>query len=287
MDSLMNLPRPEPFGDDWRDGDGILRCGVCGEPKEAYIETIGRIQPVTCSCDKRKREDAEKKEAVTRAVELLHKSPLYDPSFDSYSLRDDDSPNSDVGKLVRAYIEKWDKLRDASCGLMFSGPCGTGKTFYCAGICNALRKQGVKTIMFPAARFIMAMRGNDAQEVIDSLRNFDLVAIDDFGAQRDTPFAVEQMQLLIDARERSKKPLFVTTNMSKKDFDAPEFHSQARIYDRLLKVCSNPVILAGESRRAKEAQQRRAAFREILGTDFEVAGQNSGKYKEGQKYEKI
>ena len=264
MDSLLNLSRPEPSGNDWRDGDGILHCGVCAEPKEAYIASIGRIQPVTCACDKRRREDAEKKEAVNRAVELLHKSPLYDPTFDGYSLRDDDSPNSEAGKLTRAYIEKWERMRDASCGLLFSGRVGTGKTFYCAAVCNALRERGVRTIMFPAARFIMAMRGNDAQAVIDGLRNFDLVAIDDFGAQRDTPFSVEQMQMLVDARERSKKPLFVTTNMSKKDFESPEFHSQERIYDRLLKVCANPVILTGESRRAREAQKRRDAFLEIL-----------------------
>lgn len=264
MDSLMNLPRPEPTGNDWRDGDGILHCGVCGGPKEAYIESIGRIRPIICACDKKKRVEAEKKEAVNRAVELLHRSPLYDPSFDGYSLRDDDSPNSEVGKLVRSYIARWDKMRDASCGLLFSGTVGTGKTFYCAAVCNALREQGVRTIMFPAARFIMAMRGNDAQVVIDSLRGFDLVAVDDFGAQRDTEFAVEQMQMMVDARERSNKPLLVTTNLTKKDFADREHHAQARIYDRLLKVCANPVILTGESRRVKEAQKRRDAFLEIL-----------------------
>ena len=70
-----------------------------------------------------------------------------------------------------------------------------------------------------------------------------LLIIDDFGMERGTEYGLEQVYNVIDSRYRSRKPLIVTTNLTLEELQHPEDTAHARIYDRLLEMCSPSALL--------------------------------------------
>ncbi len=86
-----------------------------------------------------------------------------------------------------------------------------------------------------------------------------LLIIDDFGMERGTEYGLEQVYNVIDSRYRSRKPLIVTTNLTLEELQHLEDTAHARIYDRLLEMCS-PLLYRGEfeeSRTGKMEQLKR------------------------------
>ena len=60
-----------------------------------------------------------------------------------------------------------------------------------------------------------------------------------------------------------KKPLIVTTNLTLTDLKNPQDVAHARIYDRLLSMCS-PICFAGENLRQQAAAQKTANMRALM-----------------------
>ena len=56
--------------------------------------------------------------------------------------------------------------------------------------------------------------GSDRADFLADLNAYDLLILDDLGAERGTEYALEQVFAVIDARYRSRKPLIVTTNLT-------------------------------------------------------------------------
>ena len=75
--------------------------------------------------------------------------------------------------------------------------------------------------------------------VVDRLCRYPLLIIDDFGMERGTEYALEQVYNIVDSRYRSQKPLIVTTNLPLNEIRHPQDTAHARIYDRILDVRSN------------------------------------------------
>ena len=92
-------------------------------------------------------------------------------------------------------------------------------------------------------------------EVVDRLCGYPLLVIDDFGMERGTEYALEQIYNIIDSRYRSRKPLIVTTNLTLTELKNPQDTTHARIYDRLLELCT-PIACTGPSMRTRAKQCR-------------------------------
>ena len=92
-------------------------------------------------------------------------------------------------------------------------------------------------------------------EVVDRLCSYPLLVIDDFGMERGTEYALEQVYNVIDSRYRSGKPLIVTTNLSLDELQHPQDTPHARIYDRLLEICA-PILFTGTNFRRQTAQNK-------------------------------
>ena len=69
-------------------------------------------------------------------------------------------------------------------------------------------------------------------EVVDRLCSYPLLVIDDFGMERGTEYALEQIYNIIDSRYRSRKPLIVTTNLTLTELKNPQDTAHARILVR-------------------------------------------------------
>ena len=58
------------------------------------------------------------------------------------------------------------------------------------------------------------------------------------GTERDTSTANETTFQVVNTRYESRKPMLITTNLSPEQMHSPATQHQARIYDRVLEVCT-------------------------------------------------
>ena len=101
-------------------------------------------------------------------------------------------------------------------GLLFTGSVGTGKTYLASAIANALIEKEVSVKMTNFAIILNDMMNLEINKnkYIANLNRYRLLIIDDFGMERDTPFATEHIFNVIDSRYRADKPIILTTNLS-------------------------------------------------------------------------
>ena len=74
---------------------------------------------------------------------------------------------------------------------------------------------------------------------------------------------LEQVYNVIDSRYQSRKPLIATTNLTLEELQHPEDTTHARIYDRLLEMCS-PLCFTGENLRKAAAQRKMERLKRLL-----------------------
>lgn len=170
---------------------------------------------------------------------------------------------------ARRYAEHWEEMYRENLGLLFWGRPGNGKTFAAACIANALLElpePGTPTVKMTTFGTVLnrlpGMSAQDKDRYLESLRSCDLLILDDFGMERQTDYAREQIFTLIDGRYLARKPLIVTTNLSLKELKTPGDLARQRIFDRILELCV-PVCFDGESLRQERARQNLKTFRQL------------------------
>ena len=173
-----------------------------------------------------------------------------------YCFENDNGSVPQLAKL-RAYVERWEELRQNNVGLLLWGLPGTGKTFAAACIANALCERGTDARMTTLGRVMNALPSMSVQNklyYLDELKNCDLLILDDFGMERQTDYAQEQVFSIIDGRYLSRKPMIVTTNLRPQDMTQAKELMERRIIDRILEVCV-PLCFDGPSLRQRKAEE--------------------------------
>lgn len=234
--------------------DGLLRCGVCGQPKQARVTIGGREQVVPCVCrclDKGTCDDAQFKALQTACQ--IPPACVFD--------------RADVNRAVtvcRRYAAKWDEAEQKGLGLLLWGDVGTGKSFCAYAIANALLRKGIPIFSTTFSRVLN--EGFDRSAVVAKIRKSPLVIFDDLGAERSSGYALETVFLLVDERYRTGKPFLVTTNIPLAELKEVTNIDRRRIYDRILERCV-PVHFDGGSKRRKKAEELLEFSRQLLGGD--------------------
>lgn len=266
--STANTANAEAPGD-YMQG-GLLYCGRCNTPKQSRQRFMGHEFVVGCLCKcaqeaydqeaaaRRKREEADK-------IMRLRSSGISSQEFRNarFSLDDGQSPGP-MGYL-RRYVDGWERAYKENWGLLLWGGVGTGKSFGAACIANALIEQSIPACMVNLSSVLNSLtnfQGVDRNQFIGELMEYPLLILDDFGMERKTEFANEQIFNVIDERCRSRKPLIVTTNLPLDSLRNPDSLEMSRIYDRLLEMCT-PVGFGDKGRRQAKAaakMQRAAEF---------------------------
>lgn len=274
-----------PFDeDDYVGEDGLVRCGRCGTPKQARVEWGGAelVLSVACQCevDARERQGAARRAAARiRRIESspshqLHMEPDASAEF---GLASDDKRGF---RVVREYARKWNAMEAGGHGLVLIGPPGTGKTFAASCLANFLRHD-CKAVLFTtvsrAENVLWDAKGAERTRVLEGVRAYDLLIVDDLGAERDSSYMDSRAFDLVDACYRSGRPMVVTTNVPLSRLKDPKGLARTRIYDRVLERCQ-PVIFDGTSYRAARAAENREAVRRILaGEAGSVDGREEGR----------
>lgn len=261
MDKLAEraLANNPPAPGDYRGEDGLLRCGVCGDPKETIIAE--RVVACACRC---RQEAGEKLEREKREAENeeRRKKAFTSPKLAGYRLSKAD-PGETTEKISR-YVSEWARFKEEGSGLLLWGSVGTGKSFYSACIVNAIIDKGESARMRTAGEVVIeAQDAENKMRYINNLCDKSLLVLDDLGAERGTSFGAEIIYTLIDKRYQSGKPLIVTTNIPLQDMKNTDDAGKLRLYDRILEVCI-PVKVTGESRRKRKAAERLESARKAL-----------------------
>ena len=254
--------------------DGLLHCGKCHTPKQIRVEILDRprIVSVQCKCSREKWEkeeaDRKRREEIER-VKRMKGTCIHDRALLDYTFDKDDGSLPQLSS-ARKYVETWPERRKNNDGLLLWGEVGTGKTFYAACIANALIEQGVPVLMTNFAKILNKLGGlysDDKNEFIASMMRYSLLVIDDFGIERNTEFALEQVFNIIDERYKANLPLIVTTNLSLKELKNPVDIAHKRIYDRVLSMCI-PVKFTGPNHRELDSEQKLKAYKELFGSEW-------------------
>jgi DNA replication protein DnaC len=133
--------------------------------------------------------------------------------------------------------------------LVIHGPKGNGKSHLAAAITNHLIERcNVPTLFATAPEFLNTLRReiedavqkgvHPSSTLMDVARRVPVLILDDLGAERRTPWAMEQIYLLLDHRYRHESATVVITNEELESLPARIY---SRLGDRALcKVVHNP-----------------------------------------------
>lgn len=269
MNRLMT-PCAEP--QDYRAENGLLYCGNCNTPKEAFFpdgkKLFGRdCYPAECECKRIAREKQEAEEKERRHIEKVQRLKLTgftDWAMQNWTFEQDNGQNPQM-QVARRYVEHWQTMREKNVGLLIWGGVGTGKSYMAGCIANALMEQEVAICMTNFARILNELNSSFSgrNDVVDRLCGHPLLIIDDFGMERGTEYALEQIYNIVDSRYRSRKPLIVTTNLTLEELKNPQSTAYARIYDRLLEMCT-PIACVGTSMRKHAGQEKLRLLRTLI-----------------------
>jgi len=249
-----------PSAGDYVGDDGLLRCGVCGAPKQAEIDGV----KVACICDCKKAErerEAERKRQADN--DSRRKLCFTSPLLETYRISDADNTKS--AELARRFIQHWPKMKEDGTGLLLWGNVGTGKTFIAAAIANAVIDSGESARMRSTGEIVLELQGSqDKMGIINAICGPSLLVLDDLGAERDTAFGAEIIYTVIDRRYQTGRPLIVTTNVPLQEIKAETDSGKSRLYSRILDRCI-PVFVDGPDRRKAEGTERLKRARELFG----------------------
>ena len=237
---------------DWRDESGKLVCGECGLYKEALAEAAdGRVlvEPIVHEHQLARREEDEAQMASRvagnrRACFAGGFSDLAACTFESAS-----RPDPLAFSQAEAFCANFRGTRRSGEGLILHGPCGRGKTFLAACVCNRLLDAGWRCL-FTSTRRIRSQvesRYGSTEAMLSALRRMDLVVLDDLFRDRDTEWGRELVFDVVDSLYASHVPVVVTTNVSRESLAYPREADQP-VVDRLKERC-HAVEMSGENRR--------------------------------------
>lgn len=233
--------------------DGLAVCDRCGDYRQCAVtdpEGVRRVLPCACACDgELARADAER--ARERVSEARRRMAFPSDAMASKTFAADDGRFGveQMGK-AKAYAER---LTRGGCdyGLLFFGRPDGGKTFMSCCIANAALDAGLSVVVRSMPQLL-----SDMDADLDRLTNCDLLVLDDLGAERSTSYGQERVYAIVDGRYNAKRPMVVSTNLSRQELASPPDTMSARIWGRVLESCLPVEVETGRRRATRERYEK-------------------------------
>ena len=154
-DMSLQIPAVTAEPEDYTGEDGLLYCGKCRTPKEAYFPAdkatlFGRDRhPAECDCQRAQRmerEAAEQQRKHRDKVEELKRRGFTDPAMREWTFANDNGRNPQM-KTAHFYVEHWEDMKAGNIGYLLWGSVGTGKSYLAGCIANALMEKEISVRM--------------------------------------------------------------------------------------------------------------------------------------------
>jgi DNA replication protein DnaC len=176
-------------------------------------------------------------------------------SFDTPPVSD--LPTTQV-RIVRDFARRIEGNLDAGRGLWLFGNPGTGKTTLAMLVSRHALDAGRSVAIYSLPRLLAELRStfdDDATqsytELLDRLASVDLLHIDDVGAEQTSPWVLEQLYALINARYEEERSVVLTTNLE----DRAQLVEQIgeRTVSRLQEMCELIPLFGDDARATYQA----------------------------------
>ncbi len=209
-------------------------CRYCGDPLESYLtdDVSYSWRCVRKECQERDRHERQQVELGLEKERLARIRANPDGYLGGFGVPrkylgcslDGFEGGDKVTAFCREYVR--DLVLGCAGNVLLTGGCGAGKTHLSAAILRQAICEGFKgTALFTTApELLLGIREAfsvktevNEREVIDKYSGVDLLVLDDFGAEKQSAWAVTTLYLIIDRRLRDMKPTIVTTNLSLED----------------------------------------------------------------------
>lgn len=251
--------------------NGLLYCGCCNTPKQISIKWLGKEEKKVaclCECQEKKRNEEEeeyKRNKISIKVDRLRSQGIDSKKYLSMTMENSKKDTT----IIKEYIEKWEYTYNNCRNMILMGPVGTGKTYTAAAIVNGLIDRQISACIIDVPYAIANIYDNQYRDrLINNLKHCKLCMWDDIGANRTTEYALEQLYMLVDIRDKSGMPSIYTTNLSIEELkearngyitiisqngQAIKIYSQncQRIYDRVLSNTQKKAIVGESLRKIK------------------------------------
>lgn len=257
----MSIGAREPSENEHRGDDGLIYCSICGQPKE---HMIGDCKvPVICQCPENKKKAAEERKHRERIEQRRREVFGRKVKRLEYTFKNDDGGDHEASKKAREYCDNFEKYRKIGHGLTFYSPTtGTGKTFLACCVINELISRGYRVKVTEFVTLKDELTRTDKGEYMDRLCSYDLVMIDDLGAENVTGYTNETECYIIDNLTEAGVPLIVTTNYTAAELTGTKDIGRRRIFDRINNVCAVVQLRRDQSRRLENCRRITAELNE-------------------------
>lgn len=129
-------------------------------------------------------------------------------------------------KIIKWLKEFYDsyKLDNHQKGLFLHGSFGSGKTYLISALLNELSAQKYSSVVIYYPELLRNLKEsfeeNDFKQRMDEILNADLLLLDDLGAETVTGWNRDEiLGTILQHRMDNKLPLFITSNLNKKEME--------------------------------------------------------------------
>jgi DNA replication protein DnaC len=157
-----------------------------------------------------------------------------------------------VVRAVRGYVRDIDGRLDAGDGLWLEGDVGTGKTTLAMLVSRSALDAGRSVAIYSLPRLLAEIRATfeaDSEgsyvDFLDRLARVDLLHVDDVGAERTSPWVLEQLYAIVNARYEDERAILITTNLRLEDL---EEQITPRTVSRLKEMCEVLPLYGADAR---------------------------------------
>lgn len=235
-----------------------IACELCGGTGWQVEERDGLRVCRPCPCQ---REQLTHRALLAAAIPERFRQC----SLENFQLWNPHDPSLGQAKRrTSEFVEAWPLVTK---GLLYLGPCGTGKTHLAVAALSALiREKGVSGYYVNFTDLVVQLQmsfegsGPSRGEILEPVLKAQLLVLDELGAARPTPWVMDLLYYLLNSRYMAKQITLCTTNYS----DSPASGGGEEtltdrlslpVRSRLFEMCEE-VRLYGEDYRAYVARRR-------------------------------
>jgi DNA replication protein DnaC len=160
-----------------------------------------------------------------------------------------------VTAAVRRYVGRIDDNLAAGRGLWFFGSVGTGKTTLAMLVSRHALDAGHSVAIYSLPRLLAEIRttfdderGTSYVGLLDRLTSVDLLHVDDVGAEKTSPWVLEQLYAIVNARYEDERSILITTNLERDEL-AEQINE--RTVSRLEEMCEVLPLWGADARQQR------------------------------------
>ena len=181
----------------------VYHCSKCRDT--GFLETT--------QCDCLKQRIIRALYAQSGIEHLLANNNFDTLSYDYYEGADLEAFKAAV-QACKDMIAHFPATRD---NLLFYGTVGCGKSFLSGCVAKELMDRGVSVVYFSAAQLFDILYQNTLYNGLEDLYNYELVIIDDLGAEMTNSFVTTALFSFLNERILREKATIISTNLSLSD----------------------------------------------------------------------